>query len=157
MPKENLDKGEKMSSEPLNISVDLSKKSLFKDLRDKAFKIMTNLRKESFKNENNGVIASISRDGIDKILSPKAVNKTLKNGYKKEHHFAIAEKVGDLFKKAEFSHSETPNNQSPDIVAYHKYNTHFKINDKNAKAKITLKESFEAGHKIYSVELLEIE
>ena len=105
----------------------------------------------------SGVIASISRDGIDKILSPKAVNKTLKNGHKKELHFAIAEKVGDLFKKAEFSHSEAPRNQSQDIVAYHKYNAHFKINGKDAKAKITLKESFEAGHKIYSLELLEIE
>ena len=157
MSAENLEKGEKMSNEPLNISVDLSQKSLFKDLRDKAFKIMIKLRKESFKNESNGVVASISRDGIDKILSPKAVNKTLKNGHKKELHFAIAEKVGDLFKKAEFSHSEAPRNQSQDIVAYHKYNAHFKINGKDAKAKITLKESFEAGHKIYLLELLEIE
>ena len=157
MSAENLEKGEKMSNEPLNISVDLSQKSLFKDLRDKAFKIMIKLRKESFKNESNGVVASISRDGIDKILSPKAVNKTLKNGHKKELHFAIAEKVGDLFEKAEFSHSEAPRNQSQDIVAYHKYNAHFKINGKDAKARITLKESFEAGHKIYSLELLEIE
>ena len=157
MSAENLEKGEKMSNEPLNISVDLSQKSLFKDLRDKAFKIMIKLRKESFKNESNGVVASISRDGIDKILSPKAVNKTLKNGHKKELHFAMAEKVGDLFEKAEFSHSEAPRNQSQDIVAYHKYNAHFKINGKDAKARITLKESFEAGHKIYSLELLEIE
>ena len=38
MSAENLEKGEKMSNEPLNISVDLSQKSLFKDLRDKALR-----------------------------------------------------------------------------------------------------------------------
>ena len=134
--------------------VDLPCKSSFKDLRDKAFKIMTRLRQKNFTNENNGVTVKITREGIDKILSSKAVNKTVEHGYEKEFHFAAAQKVGNLFEKARFSHSEEARNKSADIVTFHKYLVDFRVENKLTRAKITVKES--VGHKIYSLELLEL-
>ncbi|CCF80781.1 FIG00470767: hypothetical protein [Helicobacter bizzozeronii CCUG 35545] len=45
---------------------------------------------------------------------------------------------------------------SPDIKAMHRYFTRLNVNGKPAEAKITLKESVQKGHRIYSLELEEL-
>ena len=65
--------------------------------------------------------------------------------------------LANYFEKSKFSHSEKPRNQTDDIVAYHKYNAKAVFDGKPSNVKLTLKESIQAGHKIYSLELLEIE
>ena len=91
------------------------------------------------------------------MISPKAVDKSIKNKFSKEAHFLGVENAGKLFEKSKFSHSELPENQSPDIIAYHKYYAKAVFDGKPSNVKLTLKESIQAGHKIYSLELLEIE
>ena len=157
MPSENLGKGGKVpKDEILEFHTD-GKKSLFKDLRAKVLNAWKNNRQAEFKNENNGIVAQISNDGIGKMMSPKAVDKSIKNKFSKEAHFLGVENAGKLFEKAKFSHSEAARNQTPDIIAYHKYYTKAVFDGKPSNVKLTLKESIEAGHKIYSLELLEIE
>lgn len=153
----NFGKGEKVENKEL--SVKSQPKTFFKDLRNHAKAVLETLKNTEFKNntrDGKDVIAKISREGIDKMISPSAVNKSMQNGFSKEQHFAAAENIGSLFEKAVYQNSEMPKNKSADIVAWHKYNADFLLDDRVSKVKITLKESVEAGHKIYSVELLEI-
>lgn len=101
--------------------------------------------------------ASISSDGINKMISVKAVDKSLKNGYTKEEHFASVENILELYKVSNLLQTQAPLNKSADVIAYHKFMADFKINHKNARAKITLRKTYQAGNRIYGLELLELE
>ena len=132
-------------------------KDFFKNLRNKAKETLAARKGEKVQNISSGMIASVSSDGISKMISSKAVDKSIHNGYTKEEHFASVENVLSLFKVSELAHSEKPNNKSVDVIAYHKFIADFSINHKPTKAKITLRETLQAGNRIYSLELLELE
>lgn len=132
-------------------------KDFFKNLRNKVKSVLSTLKGKVVTNLQNGMEASISSDGISKMISVKAVDKSLKNGYTKEEHFASVKNVLKLYEISELIQSETPLNKSADVVAYHKFIAKFKINQKDSRAKITLRETYQAGNRIYSLELLELE
>ncbi|BDB63963.1 hypothetical protein T36_0410 [Helicobacter cinaedi] len=100
-------------------------KDFFKNLRNNTKKVLSVLKGQVFENINSGMKAQVSSDGINKMISVKAVDKSINN--------------------------------SVDVIAYHKFIADFSINHKPTKAKITLRETFEAGNRIYSLELLELE
>ncbi|EPF0827586.1 hypothetical protein ACSQDT_001646, partial [Campylobacter upsaliensis] len=152
--------GEALSKELESKTLDLKiskEKDFFKNLRNKAKNILKNLKGKVVENENNALKASISSEGINKMISVKAVDKSIKNGFSKEEHFISVENVLNLFKISQFVRSEKANNGSADIINYHKFNADFSINKKPSRAKITIKESHEGGNKIYSLELLELQ
>ncbi|EAH7984891.1 hypothetical protein EP607_07065, partial [Campylobacter upsaliensis] len=152
--------GEALSKELESKTLDLKiskEKDFFKNLRNKAKNILKNLKGKVVENENNALKASISSEGINKMISVKAVDKSIKNGFSKEEHFISVENVLNLFKISQFVRSEKANNGSADIINYHKFNADFSINKKPTRAKITIKESYEGGNKIYSLELLELQ
>ena len=152
--------GEALSKELESKTLDLKiskEKDFFKNLRNKAKNILKNLKGKVVENENNALKASISSEGINKMISVKAVDKSIKNGFSKEEHFISVENVLNLFKISQFVRSEKANNRSADIINYHKFNADFSINKKPSRAKITIKESYEGGNKIYSLELLELQ
>ncbi|EOG9652561.1 hypothetical protein ACLMNI_001157 [Campylobacter upsaliensis] len=152
--------GEALSRELESENMDLKitkEKDFFKNLRNNAKNYLKNLKGKIVENENNGLKASISSEGINKMISVKAVDKSIKNGYTKEEHFKAVENVLNLFKISQFVRSEKANNGSVDIINYHKFNADFSINKKPSRAKITIKESYEGGNKIYSLELLELQ
>lgn len=101
----------------------------------------------------SGIVARLSSTGIDKMLSDKAIQKSLDNGFTKEQHFNAVADIERLFKNSDFSHTEAPKNQSADIVGIHRYINSQDLQEQNAQALITLKESVENGNRIYSVEL----
>lgn len=101
----------------------------------------------------SGIVARLSSTGIDKMLSDKAIQKSLDNGFSQEQHFSAVADIERLFKNSDFSHTEAPKNQSADIVGIHRYINAQDLQDQNAQALITLKESVENGNRIYSVEL----
>ena len=118
------------------------------------FKIkMKQLTNKDIVNKNNGIVARISRSGVDKISSDKALNKSLENGFEIEEHFKAAENIQELYENSIYIRSEEPKNESPDIVNFHRYSIFFQINNKDAEAWLTLKESIEHGNRIYSLEL----
>ncbi|EAL52326.1 conserved hypothetical protein [Campylobacter upsaliensis RM3195] len=152
--------GEALSKELESENMDLKitkEKDFFKNLRNNAKNYLKNLKGKIVENENNGLKASISSEGINKMISVKSVDKSIKNGYTKEEHFKAVENVLNLFKISQFVRSEKANNGSVDIINYHKFNADFSINKKPSRAKITIKESYEGGNKIYSLELLELQ
>ena len=97
MSSEKLDKGENLAKdEVLELNTD-GKKAFFKDLRSRVLNAWKKNRQAEFKNENNGIVAQISNDGIGKMMSPKAVDKSIKNKFSKEAHFLGVENAGKLF------------------------------------------------------------
>nr|WP_163535401.1 hypothetical protein [Helicobacter suis] len=127
-----------------------------KELRGNLKYALNPILNRDIRNTQTGIIARISSTGLNKISSSKALSKSLANGFTKEEHFKVATDVKRLFENAIPKESYKDKNNSPDIKAIHRYLTLLKINGKEATAKITLKESIEQGHRIYSLELEEL-
>ena len=138
------------------VDIQAQQKEAFKNLRHKIKGILSTQKGQVITNIHNGMQASISSDGINKLISSKAVDKSIANGYTKEEHFASVENVLNLYRSSQFVQSEPLTNKSPDVIAYHKFIVDFSIDHKPTKAKITLKESIHAGNRIYSLELLQL-
>ena len=92
-------------------------------------------------NKNDGCIARISGVGIDKISSDKALTKSISNGFTEAEHFVAGKHIKEIFENSIYFKSEKAKNRSIDIIAIHRYIAFFQINNKDAKALITLKES----------------
>ncbi|MCI7710352.1 MAG: hypothetical protein MSL80_01625 [Helicobacter sp.] len=148
----------KVKTQGQSVDIEIPKeKDFFKNLRNNTKKVLSVLKGQVFENINSGMKAQVSSDGINKMISVKAVDKSINNGYTKEEHFASVENVINLYKISKLTQSEKPNNNSVDVIAYHKFIADFSINAKPTKAKITLRETIQAGNRIYSLELLELE
>ena len=135
-------------AQKVDSSVDMPKKSQREQVKQQL---------QSIKNiditHKSGIVARLSSTGIDKMLSDKAIQKSLDNGFSQEQHFSAVADIERLFKNSDFSHTEAPKNQSADIVGIHRYINSQDLQAQNAQALITLKESIENGNRIYSVEL----
>lgn len=101
-------------------------------------------------------MAKISSVGIEKMMSDKAIQKSLDNGFSISQHFNAVQNIETLFKNSDFLRTEAPKNQSKDIVGVHRYINTENLQKQNAQALITLKESVENGNRIYSLELEEL-
>ncbi len=92
---------------------------------------------------------------IKKLTSDKALKKSLDNGFTKSNHFEAAARVFALYKKATKMKPEKDRNSDPNILSVKRFYTDFKLKSgKQATVKITVKETKQNGHTIYSVELL---
>ena len=107
-------------------------------------------------NKATGISAQISSTGINKIASKMAVDKSIANGFTRDEHFAAAQDLKNLFENATKKTSYTDKKHSKDILSMHRFFTQITINNKQAQAKMTLKESIEYGNRIYSLELEEL-
>lgn len=137
--------------------VDSSLNQELKDTPKKSQREQVKQQLQSIKNiditHKSGIVARLSSTGIDKMLSDKAIQKSLDNGFTKEQHFNAVANIENLFKNSDFLRTEAPKNQSADIVGIHRYINAQDLQAQNAQALITLKESIENGNRIYSVEL----
>ncbi|MGF7108247.1 hypothetical protein [Treponema pedis] len=111
--------------------------------------------------ENNAtkIIARISSEGTNKMGSSKAINKSKKNGFTVDEHFEVAKQIIELYKKAQLVHTgqDEKITDNPNILSIKRFVAETQLNSgKQADALITVKESKEAGHRIYSIELDEI-
>ena len=149
--------GKEASAEAPAQKVETSLSQEIKDTPKKSQREQVKRQLQSIKNiditHKSGIVARLSSTGIDKMLSDKAIQKSLDNGFTKEQHFNAVADIERLFKNSDFSHTESPKNQSADIVGIHRYINTQDLQDQNAQALITLKESVENGNRIYSVEL----
>ena len=104
-------------------------------------------------NKRDGRVARISTVGRDKIAGSIALQDSIDNGFEIEEHFKAGENIQELFEDSFYVRSEQPKNESPNIVAIHRYSRFFQMNNKDAEAWLTLKESDEHGNRLYSLEL----
>lgn len=101
-------------------------------------------------------MARVSSNGLNKIKSQKAIDKSLNNGFSKEEHIEAGKHLKELFENANLKSIDSDYRQRLDIKAIHRYVAKIDINDKPSQALLTLKESVENGHRIYSLELQEL-
>lgn len=108
------------------------------------------------KNEATGINAKIAMEGLNKMTSGPAIKKSVDNGFTGSQHFEAVKKIVDLYKKARLIKTHADKNGSKD-VQIKRFVAQDKMKDgTNYDALITVKESVEHGHRIYSLELDEI-
>ncbi|HDZ4961704.1 TPA: hypothetical protein RTH17_000700 [Campylobacter jejuni] len=121
-------------------------------LREESKNKLKDILNKDIENSQTKIKARVSTTGLNKMTSDKAIQKSINNGFTLEEHFKAVNNIESLFKNARFITSETDKKASKDIKAIHRY----VANLNNSQAKITLKESYEHGHRIYSLELEEL-
>jgi len=123
-------------------------------------KLKDNL-KSSFglhKNKATGIEANLSGKSVDKMSSEKAIEKSKANGFTVEQHFEVANQIVSLFENAELTSEKPDKNGSENIKSIKRFDCDVTLADgKKANAHITVKESVQNGHKIYSVEVMTLE
>ncbi|MDE5602323.1 MAG: hypothetical protein K2I71_00140, partial [Helicobacter sp.] len=101
-------------------------------------------------NKSTQEVATLTNNGIRKMISERALQKSVDNGFSKEEHFRAVEQVNILFENATKASSKT--DIQDNNLTIHRYNAPFK----DSNALLTIKEYKENGKKIYSLELEEL-
>ena len=108
-------------------------------------------------NKKTGIEANLSGNSVNKMGSEKAIEKSKANGFSVEDHFEVANKIVKLFENATLVETSDDKKKSPGIKSIKRFDSDVVLkNGKMATAHITVKESVVEGHKIYSVEVMEL-
>ena len=108
-------------------------------------------------NDATGITASISSEGLNKMMSGKAIQKSFDNGFSSKEHFEAVGRIVELYKKARLVVSYPDEKHGDQNVNIKRFVAQDKLErGKPIDALITVKESYENGHRIYSLELDEI-
>ena len=109
-------------------------------------------------NKKTGIEANLSGDSINKMGSEKAIEKSKVNGFSVDEHFEVANRIVELYENADLTETKPDKNNSPDLKSIKRFDSDVTLkNGKEAVAHITVKESVMNGHKIYSVEVMDLE
>ncbi|EOX1265163.1 LPD23 domain-containing protein [Campylobacter upsaliensis] len=106
---------------------------------------------QAITNENTGEKAILTNKGIAKMLSDKAISKSVENGFSREEYLRAVGAVDELFKRAKRAFSKR--DEKDKNLSIYRYNAPFE----NANALMTLKEYKQNGKRIYSLELENLE
>jgi hypothetical protein len=107
-------------------------------------------------NKSSNDFAFFTKSSIGKMLSDPAVQKSIANGYRRDQHYAAAAAIEDLFDKAIKLGQRKDRNDDPNVVAMHRFAMPVNIGTDTPVAVITVKESFQHGKRLYTIELMEI-
>ncbi len=104
-------------------------------------------------NGQTGLEAVVSRNGLDKMLSSKAVGKSASAA---AHSTAVAN-VDTLFQNALWGWSKTDRADNTNIAAIHRFFVPMEFEGRELMAKLTVKETVDANHSnpIYTVEAVD--
>lgn len=117
---------------------------------------LANIKGKALQNIATGITAQLSSEGINKMTSGAAIKKSVDNGFTGNQHFEAVKKVVELYKNAKLIKTHEDKNGNKDVLIK-RFVAQDKMNDGTEyDALITLKESTEHGHRIYSLELDEI-
>ena len=115
------------------------------------------LRNTPFVNAETRIVARLSSSAKGKLISNKATGKSKANGFTKEQHNILAANVGRLFESSRLIESRPDREADPNIISIKRFARFVFFGEKEAVAWITLKESKQHGHHIYSVESIKVE
>lgn len=110
-------------------------------------------------NIQTGIEANLSKHSIDKMTSAKALEKSKANGFTLAEHFELSAKIKPLYESAILvaSHGNLKNPDDPNVVSIKRFvSAAILQSGRKADVLITVKESIANGHRIYSIELDEI-
>ena len=146
----------KLQQTPQAQKVDSTEPKTKHEQREQTKAILSPLINKPITNQNDGRVAQISRKNIAKMISDKAVAKSVANGFEPAEHFKAVQEVDKLYQKARLKETHKDNKSTNPNVLIHRYNADLD----NANALITLKESLSGdnqGNKIYTLELEALE
>ncbi len=108
-------------------------------------------------NDATGITASISSEGLNKMMSGAAIKKSVDNGFTPQEHFEAVENIVNLYKRAKLITSYPDQKYNDSKVSIKRFVAQDKLDSGTPiDALITVKETYERGNKIYSLELDEI-
>lgn len=121
---------------------------------DEARAIVTEFLGEPLTNKATGMVATISKRSLDKLVSGKAHTKSTSL----EDHLMAVANIDSLFENAVQGWVEPHKSDTVNIAGMHKMFAPLLIDNEMKLAKITVKKmNFNQGNKIYSVETIEVE
>ena len=115
------------------------------------------LRGKRFVNRATRIVAQLSSSAKGKLVSNKATGKSKANGFTREQHNAMAAAIGNLFEAAALRVSRPDKEGDANILSIKRFATEVRFGKRQAIAWITVKESKQHGHHIYSVEAIKLE
>lgn len=105
-------------------------------------------------NETTGIGANLNGRSLKKLSSGKAVEASKKNGFTLTQHFEAVRLIAKLYEKATLVEAGHDKNGSPDVLSVKRFDAPLVLSDgTKANAWITVKETKNNGHTIYSLEL----
>ena len=130
--------------------------SYINTLRNKLFKDLEE-HLGIIKNKETNIEARLSNSSIDKMASGKAINKSKNNGFTVEEHFEVASQITELFKNADLVETTPDKKGSENLISIKRFDCDTDLlSGKKVTAHITVKESLQHGHKIYSIEVMSL-
>jgi len=122
-----------------------------------ARKAIDALRGRCFTNAQTNIVARLSSSAKGKLVSNRATGKSKANGFTREQHNAMAAEIGKLFNVATLKVSRPDREGDANIVSIKRFATEVCFGTRKAIAWITVKESRQHGHHVYSVEAIKLE
>lgn len=118
--------------------------------------ILRRMQGRELHNQEENLSARISSTGVNKVLSNKARQKSIANGFSDEQHLLAAANLDRLFENGVLLETRPDKNNDPNIASIKRLAAPFYVDGDFAEAILTLKESVEHGNRVYSLELDEI-
>ena len=116
--------------------------------------VLHELGNKPIENKATGIVASVSKRGRGKLISAGTRRLSEENGYTEEEHLLAAANTEQLFRNAVLSDAREDRNG--DLPSVKLFSALVMLNKKPAVACFTVKETTNAGHKVYSVQMLEL-
>ncbi|RAX55969.1 hypothetical protein CCZ01_09850, partial [Helicobacter monodelphidis] len=129
----------------------------YKQLNEEFKATITPILNTDITNKETGIIARISSNESKKMISKKAIDKTLTNGFSKEEHFKVAENIKYLFVESKLREKHPDEKGRKEVANILRFEKEVELDGNKAIAKITAFEKYEGNNKIYSLELESLE
>jgi hypothetical protein len=129
-------------------SVEVRKASNFSEAREAAKSFVG----KPLTNGETGMVATVSRNSLDKMLSGSAAEKSESPSV---HSLAVAN-ADSLFKNARHGESNKDRNSDTNIVAIHRFYAPLESGSNKYSVKLTVKELAQSGNRIYTVEAVDV-
>lgn len=124
---------------------------------EKAREAIAKLRGTRFLNRATGIPALLSSSAQGKLVSNKATGKSTANGFTRRQHNAMAAYIDVLYGVAMLVSSRPDKAGDANILSIKRFASGVTFGESKAVAWITVKESRQHGHHIYSVEAIKLE
>ena len=115
------------------------------------------MRGKKFVNVSTGIAAQLSSSAKGKLVSNKATGKSTANGFTRNQHNVLAGNVGTLFETARLVGSRPDRSGDANVLSIKRFARDVRFGNQGAVAWMTIKESKQHGHHIYSVEAIKVE
>ena len=115
------------------------------------------LRGKVFVNRQTGIPARLSSSAKGKLVSNKTAGKSKANGFTSDQHNALAANIDSIYVASNLVSSRPDKDGDLNIVSIKRFAAKVAFGCKKAVAWITVKESRQHGHHIYSVEAIKLE